>query len=245
MFDFIPEQPIGVAVTTVLGIQLTRYALVAGGVFTWVWLIRGPRNAPLKIDPKPLDWADVHREVRWSVLSLVLFSIPTLAVLLLTRAGHTHLHHDLATHGGWPAFFAGLSALLLFHDLYFYAIHRAMHHPWLYRHFHEVHHRSVSPTPWAAFSFHPLEALLESGVVSLAVLLFPLHVGALFAFQGLSILMNVYGHLGYDLTPRRWATNPVLRHLNGPRLHQWHHKHYGGNYGLYTTVWDRLFGTLR
>ncbi len=66
-----------------------------------------------------------------------------------------------------PGFFLGLAAMLAAHDFYFYWIHRWMHAPALYRFFHEVHHRSFNPTPGAAFSFHPLEVLLESAVINL------------------------------------------------------------------------------
>ena len=55
--------------------------------------------------------------------------------------------------------------MILLHDTYFYWAHRAMHHPKIYRHVHLVHHLSQNPSPWAAFAFHPFEAVIEAGIV--------------------------------------------------------------------------------
>jgi lathosterol oxidase len=51
-----------------------------------------------------------------------------------------------------------LAAIVIAHDAYFYWAHRIMHHPKLFKHFHRAHHRSITPTPWAAYSFAIPEA---------------------------------------------------------------------------------------
>ncbi len=243
MFGQLYNQPLPLALLIILAFQLARYFLVAGSAFLVFWVAFRNAFAAKKIDPNPIKRADIFREIRWSLLTMLIFLIPGALVLHLRREGLSQLYTDFDSHGGWSWFLLSLGLMFVVHDLYFYLIHRMMHHPWFYRHFHDVHHRSLNPTPWAAFSFHPLEALLESGVIYLFIFLIPLHVAALFIFQLLSLVMNVYGHLGYDLAPSAWASNPVLKYWNTTRNHHWHHQRFNGNYGLYTTIWDRVLGT--
>ncbi|MEO6039199.1 MAG: sterol desaturase family protein, partial [Saprospiraceae bacterium] len=146
---------------------------------------------------------------------------------------------------GWTYLLLSVPLLLLVHDAYFYWIHRLMHHPRLYRSVHLVHHRSVNPSPWAAYAFHPGEAVLEAGVIPLILLLIPVHPISFFAFITLMLWFNVYGHLGYELFPLRTYTHPLGRWLNSSVHHNLHHEKFNGNYGLYFNIWDRLCGTLR
>jgi Delta7-sterol 5-desaturase len=242
MFGFLSELPLRQVLGLIFLIQVGRYLLLAGGVFAFFWLTQ--RFSAQRIDPGPIPWSQIRREIGWSLLTLLIFLLPAAVIVQARRGGQTLLYSSVSDHG-WSWFFASLVLLLFIHDLYFYLIHRAMHHPLLYRAFHHVHHRSRSPTPWAAFSFHPLEALLESSVVYLFVFLIPLHAGVIFLFQFISLAMNVYGHLGHDLARADWEGHPVLRLVNTTRLHHWHHARFEGNFGLYTTIWDRLWGTLR
>ena len=245
LFSFIEQQPVPGVLLGILGFQVARYIVIAGGAFLLFWNAFADRNRARKIDPRKISRSDILREIRWSFLTFLVFLVPGFLIVTGRRQGWIQLESGpIAIQQALP--FVGLIAvMLLVHDFYFYWIHRWMHSRYLYRAFHEVHHRSLNPTPWAAFSFHPLEALLESAVVYVFVIFLPMHAAAIFVFQLVSLLMNVYGHLGYDLTPAHWKTNRVLRFVNTTRNHHWHHQRFSGNYGLYTTVWDRLFGTYR
>ena len=53
----------------------------------------------------------------------------------------------------------------LMHRRAFYWMHRFMHLPGIFKAVHKVHHLSHNPSPWAAFSFHPLEAIIEAGIL--------------------------------------------------------------------------------
>ena len=128
-----------------------------------------------------------------------------------------------------------IAALLLWHDFYFYWTHRLLHSRWLFRRVHGVHHRSRNPSPWAAYAFHPIEALVNSLVTPLALLAFTIH----------QIVRNAHGHLSIETMPRGFA-----RHWLGGRFttttdHHLHHETAQGNYGLWFTWWDRWMGTER
>ena len=149
-----------------IGYQVVRYALIAGSAYAVVWWLGRERFARFKIDPGPARTKDLRREIGWSFATFLLFAVLAMGLSHATRQGWTKIYGSI---DAYPIAWIPLSvlALLAIHDLYFYVIHRSMHHPWLYRHFHAVHHRSLSPTPFAAFAFHPLEAVLEAGIVTI------------------------------------------------------------------------------
>src|SRR5699024_7181347 len=62
---------------------------------------------------------------------------------------------------GNPVYLACLTLVVpLIHELHFYAIHRLIHIPVLYKYIHSVHHNSVNPSPWSSLSMHWIEQLL-------------------------------------------------------------------------------------
>jgi sterol desaturase/sphingolipid hydroxylase (fatty acid hydroxylase superfamily) len=125
-------------------------------------------------------------------------------------------------------------ALMLFvHDTYFYWVHRAMHHPALFKIFHRVHHLSTNPSPWAAFAFHPFEALVEAGILIIIPFILPVHPMAVALFLIIMMAYNVYGHLGFELYPKSFSKSKFGKWINTSTSHNQHHLHFKGNYGLY------------
>jgi sterol desaturase/sphingolipid hydroxylase (fatty acid hydroxylase superfamily) len=133
--------------------------------------------------------------------------------------------------------------MTLLHDAWFFFTHRLMHHPKLFKHVHSVHHRSTDPSPFAAFSFHPLEAIIEASVYVVFAFLFPVHLLALLGWQLLQMVLNVIGHLGYEIYPKGFNTHWLFRWKTPSTHHNMHHAKFNGNYGLYFTWWDKLFKT--
>jgi sterol desaturase/sphingolipid hydroxylase (fatty acid hydroxylase superfamily) len=133
--------------------------------------------------------------------------------------------------------------LLVVQDTYFYWTHRAMHHPWLFQGVHLAHHRSREPSPFAAYAFSPVEALVHAAYVPLLLLVVPVHELAIFAFLAVMIARNVLGHLGIELFPRWFARSRWSRWSTTTTHHALHHRHAGANFGLYFTFWDRLMRT--
>ena len=133
--------------------------------------------------------------------------------------------------------------MVLAHDAYFYFAHRLMHHPKIFKHVHLVHHKSTNPSPWAAYSFHPLEAIVEAGIFPLIVFTIPVHSLVLVLFLVFMITRNVLGHLGMEILPKWFVKNKFLNWNTTTTHHDMHHKNFHTNYGLYFTWWDNLLGT--
>jgi Delta7-sterol 5-desaturase len=135
--------------------------------------------------------------------------------------------------------------MILWHDFYFYWTHRLLHRPWWLRHVHAVHHRSRNPSPWAAYAFHPLEAVINGLVTPLALCVAPLHGGVVLLFAIHQIVRNAHGHAAIETMPRGFARHWLWGRFTTTTHHHLHHETAQGNYGLWFTWWDRWCGTER
>ncbi|HYE32509.1 MAG TPA: sterol desaturase family protein [Methylomirabilota bacterium] len=235
--------PGAASLTTKITVALAvRYLITAGiaWLLAYVWFKR--RWLHRKIIAGMPSSADVRREMLYSASSLFIFGAMGAATIIASKQGWTQMYWRVGERG-WAWFWASIAIVIFLHDAYFYWTHRLMHHPKLFRHFHRVHHVSTNPSPWAAYSFAPLEAVVQAGIFPLAVLLVPMHPLAFALFMGWQILFNVAGHTGYEFHPRWLMDTPLRYFLNTPTNHIMHHETMRGNYCLYFNIWDRLMGT--
>ncbi len=197
-----------------------------------------------RIEPgaRRLTRAQVIHEVLHSLVALALGTGLALAVNAL-REGRALDLPDTLGSGGVVGAMLTVIALVAFNDLWFYGIHRLLHTPWLYRHVHAVHHRSVDVSPLSAYSFHGVEALALTAWVVPVLPLVPVPLPVLATVQVLGTTNNLMAHLGFELLPAWWLRVPGLRWSNTATFHSLHHTRFRGNYGLFTRVWDHLFGT--
>jgi len=228
--------------TTLQG--LLEYVFYGGSMFVLLWFVVRNRVQHRKIQPRQrANAAQWMREVGWSVVSQFTFAITGLAV---GRAFQQVFDTAPIHVSSWtsPLAIVGLTiAFVLFDDCVFSWCHRALHTKTLYRRFHLTHHRSVDVNPLTAFSFHPLEAFVNSW----PGLILGLTVDAPFAafswFAWASLLDNLLGHNGFEWAPRWWHRVPFIGSKAPSMHHNLHHEKVRGNYGLYFTFWDRWCGT--
>ncbi|MBT8221142.1 MAG: sterol desaturase family protein [Bacteroidia bacterium] len=191
-------------------------------------------------DPKNKDFI---REIRYSLFSMVFFTFTGILIVHSPLTEYTKIYTDINAMPMWY-YWLSFPIMAIMHDTYFYWMHRTLHHPALFKHTHLVHHKSTNPSPWAAYSFHPFEAILEALIFPIMVLIIPLHLSAVASFFLFSIFYNVYGHLGYELYPKGFNKHWLGRWINTSIHHNLHHKHFDNSYGLYFTFWDRVMGTM-
>jgi Delta7-sterol 5-desaturase len=223
---------------------LMRYVAIVGPLYLVCWKLLRQRLQPRRIQRTFPPRRRVFREFLWSLSTFAVFSLVGVTLLLMSQAGWTRRYQSIDEHG-WVYWVVSIVLMLLLHDAYFYWTHRFMHLKGVFRYFHRVHHLSFNPSPWAAFSFHPLEAVVEAGVVLVIALIIPFHPSALLVFLVVMTVMNGLGHLGYELYPGGFTRSRVGRWLTTSVHHNLHHHHVRGNYALYFTWWDRLMGTMR
>jgi sterol desaturase/sphingolipid hydroxylase (fatty acid hydroxylase superfamily) len=225
-------------------IILVRYFLIAGLAYLIWYKLKRNKLAYKKIQLKFPANKDYRREIGYSLLTIVIFTAVPAAMLFTTLRQFTQYYKDVHEYSMlW--FWLAFPAMFVVHDTYFYWMHRLIHHPRLFKSFHIIHHKSTNPSPWAAFSFQPLEAFFEAGIFVLLIVMMPLHLIHLFVFFLVMMVYNVYGHLGWELYPKGFSKHPIGKWINTSVNHNQHHQFFKGNYGLYFLFWDRVMGTLR
>jgi sterol desaturase/sphingolipid hydroxylase (fatty acid hydroxylase superfamily) len=223
----------------------SRYFAVAGLFFVLFYFLLYKKISHKKIQQRLPKRQDYIREVGYSMLTIFIFAfVPLLILHMPSLARYTTLYTRIEDYG-WAYFILAFPVLFFLHDTYFYWTHRVMHHKKLFKVMHLVHHKSVNPSPWAAYAFHPLEAVVEAGIFAVFLFTLPIHPLHLLLFFFFMIVYNVYGHLGYELYPAGFNKHWLGKWINTSVNHNQHHQYFRGNYGLYFTFWDRLMGTLR
>jgi len=219
------------------------YFMFAAGAFIIFYLLLKKPLWFRKIQKKLPRIKDYGRDVLFSLISVTIFASMALLVFHFLKP-YTNTYEEIATYG-WSYYIFSWGAMFLIHDTYFYWMHRTMHHPLLYKYIHKIHHKSTNPSPWTAYAFHPIEAVLEVSILPILAFSFPIHgmaIGWFFMFQ---IIFNVYAHLGFELLPKGFHKTWVGKYISTSVAHNLHHDKFHGNYGLYFLFWDRITGTLR
>ena len=219
-----------------------RYVAVAGLFYWLLWGREETRVRARKLTPMRPKRKVVSREIMWSLISSLIYGFAGAVVIEAWKAGGTALYEDVTEYG---VLWLPLSVFvyLVLHDTYFYWTHRLMHEPRVFRIMHLTHHQSRQPTPWAAFSFHPTEALLSAIFLPALAFIVPIQVGAAVVLLMLMTVLSVTNHAGWEIFPRGWVAGWIGRQVISATHHNLHHTQYSTNYGLYFRWWDRVMGT--
>ncbi len=184
-----------------------------------------------RISDRPYSREQLLFELRQSLISILVFGFSSWPLAYLIR--------KQLIHPGEPTLgniLLGLLILTFWNEIHFYIIHRIMHLPWLMKKVHYMHHRSVVPSVFSVYSFHPLEAALLSSVLVTIAPFYSFPYAALMLFPTVSILINFSGHSNY-----RMVLNTQKKWLLFATKHNDHHGKAGREYGFMTNFMDRLF----
>lgn len=202
-----------------------------GWMFWKVCRFLNRRGYMERINPMPYTRAQLRFELRQSIYAIVIFAFSTLPLAWLIQRGVISTAPNTFWHIS-----SGLALLTLWNEVHFYAIHRLLHTPYLMKHIHAVHHRSVVPSVFSVYSFHPVEAALLSSVLLVIAPFYPFAPAALMLFPLVSILINFIGHSNYRL-----LLHTRREYLLFATRHNEHHGKAGKSYGFMTRFMDRFF----
>jgi sterol desaturase/sphingolipid hydroxylase (fatty acid hydroxylase superfamily) len=221
--------------------QAVGYFTVVGLLFLLVWKWGGERFRRAKIpSPAKTDAAQVRREIGNTFVTFAVGTLSVGALLVLKSEGLTKLSE--ASVLAWETLL-WVVGFIAFNDLWFYSWHRLLHTPWFFRHVHSVHHKSIDVNPFTSYSFHAFEGFILGAWLIPAALVLPIPMSALGVVQVVGLANNVNSHLGHEFLPRWVMKVPLLKLMNTSTFHSLHHTRVQGNFGLFSRVWDRLFGT--
>jgi lathosterol oxidase len=197
--------------------------------------LRLPGAHRLTPDPGPVSGLELALVASTTVLNTAI----TIAGWWLWKAGVIDVRTDLGLRA-----LAELVVLVLVMDILMYAGHATVHLRVLFPWVHRLHHVFADARPITLFALHPLEAIGFGAMWLVVLAVHPFTVGALAAYTALNLIFGILGHLGVEPLPPSVRGGVIFKWVATPAMHVGHHAEPRYNLGFYTTVWDRLFGTL-
>ena len=217
-----------------------------------------PRKRPLR-----RAWHDIAMLVLNATVLTVLF-LPTVQFVSTTLSGWTYQAATAVAGSVEPAVPGPLArggmtvAAVVAADAGFFASHWLQHRIGALWEFHKVHHSAQLLLPFTVGRRHPVDVLVESFIVGVAV-------GATYGLAawtcggappdpyrilGTNALLFGFFVLGFNLQHSHvWVRfGPLDRVFISPAAHQIHHstdpRHYDRNFGNVLSLWDQLCGTF-
>lgn len=231
-------------IAQVWAVNFGLVAVVAGGLHYWFYM-RGSQGKSLKFDGREparnnrsFRFADQVRDnMFWSLGSGVAVVSAFQVVTMWMMANGYAPVITFAENPIW--FVAALMLLPIWSAFHFYWVHRLLHVPFLYRHFHSLHHKNINIGPWSGLAMHPVEHVLYMTTICVhwVVASHPIHLIYHILYQGPGAAMT---HTGYEDMLIRDKRRLAL----GTFYHQLHHRYFECNYGNQEMPWDRWFGTF-
>lgn len=207
-----------------------------------------------RIQKKGTKWEIVRHELMWATINIVVSAF-TLGALKTYLAGQGFILFNPEPAPSWVIAAEFIVYFFLF-DTWFYWGHRLMHMEPVYRWTHKTHHFSTTVTPLSSLSVNPVEAFINGSFTPLFYLVVtalaggfvgisPIHGATIPLITISTIMMGFYVHSGFEFLPRWWNKSWLTKWFISATFHDQHHQYFIGNFGGYTTIWDRLCGTMR
>lgn len=237
----------GYAPLMILGANLAGFLIVAGG-WSYGWLaavlaaVIGVAFAAERVSPSKPEWNHSHGDDTANVWHAIVYELSNLNGVLLLPV----IAWLTPWQGIWPTSWplaAQLLMAILVADLAFTLVHYWSHRlPVLWR-LHAVHHGVPRMYGFNGLVRHPLHQTLDMivGTLPLALAGMPVDVALLLGLAVSIQLVVQHSNVDYELGPFRNV-------MSIGRLHHLHHVNWGKegdcNFGLFTTLWDRMLGTF-
>lgn len=191
------------------------------------------RKSPLQEKDHPVSKADFFL----SLFTVACNSLVMLIGVVLWKNGWI----ELATHQSGVSIFLEIIALLLFMDLFMYFFHYAAHLPIVYKMIHGKHHEHVSTNYLSLFVLHPFETIGFGLMMLVLLIAYDFSVISISVYLLINLIWGTIGHLNREFFPS-WFDRFFV---GTTRFHNQHHLDETKNFGFYTSIWDRLFGTYK
>ena len=179
------------------------------------------------------------KEVLFATSTIFLNTIITLLGLWLWRTGSIQFRGDIGIFA-----LLDILILLLVMDAGMYLLHRIAHIRFIYPFAHKTHHRYDKPRPLTLFVLNPMEALGFGALWLLVLCIYDFSWVGMSIYLGLNVVFGSIGHLGVEPLSERWLRSNLFNTLTTSTFHAMHHQNEDYNFGFYTSIWDRMFGTL-
>ncbi len=227
--------------TGIIVFGLFSYIFIAGGLYFVFYFWKRKELWKAKIQVNFPSYKHTIRDIKYSFSSLIVFGIVVFPIAWAKKHGLTLIYTPIDKYG-YVYYFFSIFLMIVVHDTYFYWTHRLLHWKKIFKWTHQTHHLTHNPTPFSAYAFHPIEALVQVGIVPLIAFTIPAHISAIAIFLIHQMFLNVFGHLGYEMAPKS-IRNKFFKWSNTATHHNMHHTNVKYNFGLYFNFWDKIMHT--
>ncbi|MDN3693692.1 sterol desaturase family protein [Chryseobacterium tructae] len=191
------------------------------------------RKSPLQDKDHPVSTSDFYL----SLFTVICNSLVMLIGVFLWKNSWIELGN---TQSGMMIILE-IIVLLLLMDLFMYFFHYAAHLPVVYKMIHGKHHEHVSTNYLSLFVLHPFETI-GFGLMMLVLLIgYNFSIVSISIYLLINLIWGTIGHLNREFFPA-WFDRFFV---GTTRFHNQHHLDETKNFGFYTSIWDRLFGTYK
>ncbi len=233
IFESLRTMPIPAAT---LWIIVENVGIFVAAILIGHVLVRLFKACPISERPAPIS----QEEILLTISTIFLNSLITVIGLFLWRADWIRIAYNVSI----PR--AILDTLVLFFamDFLMYIFHRVAHLPFLFPILHATHHKYENPRPLTLFVLNPIECLGFGVLWLVMIVIYPASLVAITVYLALNVAFGLIGHLGVEPFPILWTHIPGIALISTSTFHAEHHADSGHNFGFYTLIWDRLFGTI-
>lgn len=126
-------------------------------------------------------------------------------------------------------------------DFFEYWGHRMLHHPYLYKRIHKLHHQFTTPFGLTASVAHPIETIILGMATFFPAFIVRPHLFTFYVWIQVRQIDAVITHCGYEL--------PSILHFlpfyGGTKFHDYHHVSFNYNFASRFTFIDKWCGTYK
>uniref|UniRef100_A0A1B6DA27 Fatty acid hydroxylase domain-containing protein n=1 Tax=Clastoptera arizonana TaxID=38151 RepID=A0A1B6DA27_9HEMI len=214
-----------------------------GGFIHWYFYVH-QRDTPEKWKCQPQKWLppDLERnEIYVGTLSLICAnSVSSIMACYVANGGRSAMYQNITEYPliwfvlQWPVIF-------LYQDYVTYWAHRMYHTPFLYKHFHKLHHRYKQPTAFSVTAIHPVE-IVHIQIITQAPFIFlvPVNFISFYTILFYTFYNGIIDHSGVDIKApwwQPWRPDTIF--------HDNHHQYFHVNFAFNCYFWDIIHETYR
>ncbi|VEN52283.1 unnamed protein product [Callosobruchus maculatus] len=213
-----------------------------GGFIHWYYYVR-QRDRASEWKCQPNKWLSPDLERHEILLgSCTLFcnaSVSAIVSCYLANGGYSRVYYDVSEYG-WPWLVFSTIVFFIYQDYATYWLHRIYHLPFLYKHFHKLHHKYKHPTAFSVTAIHPVESIHIQSTLIAPLFFFPMHWAAFYTVAMYVYYHGIIDHSGVNFKAywwQPWQPDAIF--------HDNHHQYFHVNFSFNIVWWDRLHGTYR
>ncbi|XP_060524449.1 lathosterol oxidase-like [Cylas formicarius] len=213
-----------------------------GGFLHWYYYVR-QRDRAEEWKCQPNKWLPPDLERHEIILgSCTLFVNATTSALLacyISNGGYSQVYYKISDYG-WLWFVLQFPIIFIYHDYTTYWLHRIYHWPFLYKHFHKLHHKYKQPTAFSVTAIHPVESMHIQMTMAIPLFVVPVHWLPFYTCVFYAYYHGIIDHSGVNFKAfwwQPWQPDAIF--------HDNHHQYFHVNFAFNISLWDKIHGTYR